>query len=182
MKRRTFYHLSLSFPFLVLIVSWAITALTGGVDQFYQSAPALSFAAGMFSFFAISGVIWGPLYMWMVIVMLIWSWGRRTEEVRQLYMLSPVLLAGSMGIPALIFDPTSSGRFLAEGFLRMNNLGFVVPILMGESGEEPVYIGLAWLFMAAICIVVGYAFVGTVVWIERGLTRRGKFKDESFAS
>ena len=178
MKRRTFYHISLLFPYLVLLVSAAITALANGFDLFTQADPALNFVAGMFSFFAIAGIIWGPLYTWMVIVMLIWSRGRRTADVRQLYMLSPVLLACSMGIPALVVDPASSGRFVAEGFLRMNNMGFAIPILVGESGEEPLYIGVAWLFMAAICLVVGYTFVGIVTWVEGRFTRRGWFKEE----
>ena len=177
-KRRTFYHLSLSVPYVVLIISGVITALANGFDLFTQADPAMSVVIGVFSFFTIAGVIWGPLYTWMVVVMLIWSRGRRTEDVRRLYLLSPVLLACSMGIPVLATDPASSGRLLAEGFLRMNNMGFAISFLMGEPGEEPLYIGIAWLFMAAICLVVGYAFVGIMVWVEGMLEKRGKFRQE----
>jgi hypothetical protein len=179
MKRRTFYHLSLAIPYLALIVSGAVTFLASGFDVFtdtFGSSPGIFI--GVTAFFTVAGIVWGPLYTWMVIVMLLWGRKRSTDDIRRLYLLSPFLLACSMGLPALVIDPGSSGRLFAEGILRMNNMGFAIPVLFGEVSEEPLYIGMAWLFMAAICIVVGYAFVGTVVWIERGLTKRGKFKDE----
>ena len=180
MKRRTFYKLSLSIPYLVLIVTGAITYLANGLDIFNEAPdPSLGIFIGVMAFFTIAGIIWAPLYTWMVIVMLIWGRGRSTDDIRRLYMLSPFLLACSMGIPVLIMDPATSGKFLLEGILRMNNMGFAVPILLQNiDAEMSSVIGVAWLFMAAICIVVGYVFVGIMVWIERRMTARGKFKDE----
>ena len=84
-----------------------------------------------------------------------------------------------MGIPALAVDPASSGRLLAEGFLRMNNIGFAIPVLFGDSSEESLYIGMAWLFMAAICMVVGYLFVGIVLLVERWLLAGGVLKEDA---
>jgi hypothetical protein len=58
-------------------------------------------------------------------------------------------------------------------------MGFAVPALFSNSDPEMgSVIGFAWLFMAVICIVVGYIFVGIAMWIERGLSKRGKFKEE----
>jgi hypothetical protein len=179
-KRRTFYHLSLAIPYFTLIVSGAFTYFADGFNIF-NDVPnsALSIVTGVIVFYTIAGVIWAPLYTWMVIVMLLWSRGKSTDDIRRLYMLSPVLLACSMGIPVLITDPATSGKFLLEGILRMNNMGFAIPGLLGESSPESAYMGLAWLFMAAISIVVGYVFVGIMIWVERGLMKRGKFKNET---
>ncbi len=180
MKRRTFYHLSLAIPYLALIVSGAVTFLSAGFDVFtdtFSSSPNIFI--GVTAFFAVAGIVWGPLYTWMVIVMLLWGRKRSTDDIRRLYLLSPLLLACSMGLPALVIDLESSGRLFAEGILRMNNMGFAIPVLFGEVSEEPLYIGMAWLFMAGICIVVGYAFVGIMVWVENRMSKRGKFKEES---
>lgn len=178
MKRRTFYHLSLLAPYLLLAIAVALTYLANGFDIFTTSSEP-NLLMRMMIFFAFSGIVWGPLYTWMVIVMLFWGRGRSTDEIRRMYLLSPVLLACSMGIPLLITDPATSGRFLLEGILRMNNMGFAIPSLLGRFSQDSTYIGAAWLFMAAICIVVGYTFVGIVVWVERSMKQRGKFKDES---
>jgi hypothetical protein len=180
-KRRTFYQLSLAIPYLALVVSGALTYLADGLNVFSDpSVPPLNLLTGVVTFFTFAGIVWGPLYTWMVIVMLIWGRGRSTDNIRRLYLLSPVLLACSMGIPVLITDPAAAGKFLLEGILRMNNMGFAVPILLRNAETDmPMVIGVTWLFMAAICIVVGYAFVGIMVWIERVLQKRGKFKDET---
>jgi hypothetical protein len=37
---------------------------------------------------------------------------------------------------------------------------------------------LAWGFMAALCIVIGYAFVGGALLIERAMERRELFIEE----
>jgi hypothetical protein len=179
-KRRTFYQLSLSFPYLVLIISGVFTYFADGLNIFNDVPDsALSLFIGVMVFYTISGIVWGPLYTWMVIVMLIWGRGKSTEEVRRLYLLSPVLLACAMGIPVLITDPATSGRFFLEGILRMNNMGFAVPPLLSQGYQESSsMIGFAWLFMAAISIVVGYAFVGIALWLERILAKRGRFKEE----
>ena len=180
-KRRTFYHLSLSIPYLTLVISGAFTLLANGFDFFNDVPdPSMGILAGIMVFYTVAGIIWGPLYTWMVVVMLIWSRGRSTEDVRRLYLLSPVLLACAMGLPVLVIDPATAGKFLLEGILRMNNMGFAVPTLLNETEREmSSVIGISWLFMAVICIVVGYMFVGVMVWIERVLAKRGKFKDEA---
>lgn len=180
MKRRTFYHLSLLLPYIVLVISLAVAFLTGAIDDFFSSPSALGVFAGVVAFFAFSGILWGPLYTWMVIVMLIWSRGRNTDDIRFLYFLSPVLLACSMGIPAISVSLPTSIFFLIDGFLRINNLGFVSSVLLKDMDQDMFFgVSFSWAFMAVICLVVGYAFVGVVVWIEHVLTRRGFFKDET---
>jgi hypothetical protein len=182
-KRRTFYQLCLSFPYLLLIVSGVFTYFADGFNIFNDVPDSgLSILTGVMVFYTIAGIVWGPLYTWMVIVMLIWGRGRSTNDIRRMYLLSPVLLACSMGIPVLITDPASSGMFLLEGILRMNHMAFVVPafISQGQGHEEySSVIGFAWLFMAAISILVGYIFVGIAMGLERVLTKRGKFKEET---
>jgi hypothetical protein len=180
-KRRTFYQLSLALPYLLLIVTGAFTYFADGFNIFNDVPDSgLSIVIGMMVFYTIAGIVWGPLYTWMVVVMLLWGRGKSTEEVRRLYLLSPVLLACSMGVPVLITDPASSGRFFLEGILRMNNLGFAVPAIITQGYEESSsVIGFAWLFMAVISILVGYIFVGIAMWLERILTKRGKFKEET---
>jgi hypothetical protein len=65
------------------------------------------------------------------------------------------------------------------GILHMNNLDFIMPVLLDNySVEQSLAIVLAWAFMAALCIVIGYAFVGGALLIERALKRRGLFVEE----
>jgi len=79
----------------------------------------------------------------------------------------------------VVFSMPDSLYFLIDGFFRVNNMGYVATSLLKnyETDMAP-YVFVMWFFMAAICIVVGYVFVGIVVWIERGMLKRGKFKDE----
>jgi hypothetical protein len=180
MKRRTFYHLSLLLPYIALAFSLAFAFLTNALDNFFSSLSSLEIFAGVLAFFGFSGIIWGPLYTWMVIVAWVWGRKRKFEEVRLLYLLSPVLLACSMGIPVLILEPLDAGKFLLEGILRINNLGFAVPVFVRYMSEEtPLIFGVMWLFMAVLCLVIGYAFVGIVLWIEKILSKRGLLKDET---
>jgi len=181
MKRRTFYHLTLLLPYVALVFSVGFVFLTSALDNLFSSPSSLEFFAGLVAFFAITGIVWGPLYTWMVIVMLIWSRGRKTEEVRLLYLLSPALLACSMGIPAVTMSMPYSLYFLLDGFLRMNNMGYVSSALLRDLRNFDTAAGMfaVWFFMAGICIVVGYAFVGTVVWFEKMLRKQGRLKDES---
>jgi uncharacterized membrane protein YhdT len=44
--------------------------------------------------------------------------------------------------------------------------------------ETPVVFGMAWLFMAAICLMIGYIFVGVTLWVEKVMSKRGMFKDD----
>lgn len=180
MKRRTFYHLSLLLPYLALAISLGFAFITNAMDSFLSSPSSFDVFIGVLAFFGLSGVIWGPLYTWMVIVMLIWSRGRKTEDVRLMYLLSPVLLACSMGIPVLILEPVDSSKYLLGGILRINNLGFAVPVFVRYLADEtPMVLGVAWLFMAVICLVIGYVFVGVVLWVEKIMLKRGMFKDEA---
>ena len=130
-------------------------------------------------FFALSGIIWAPLYTWMVIILLFWARGKSAGEVRGLYLLSPLILACSMGIPALLVNAPYSGRFLLSGFMRMYNLDFMLPALFKEADtEQGLSIGLAWIFMGGLSVVIGYVFVGGVILIERALLKRNAFLDE----
>ena len=91
-----------------------------------------------------------------------------------MYLLSPVLLGCSTGILVLIIDPLNSGKFLLAGILNMNNMGFAVPVLLNNMNREAsLGIGISWLFAAMICMVIGYVFVGFVLWLERALMKRG---------
>ena len=176
-KRKTFYHLSLSLPYIALLISVAFTYLAEGFDVF--SSPSPGFVTGTFMFFTFSAVIWAPLYTWMVVVMLLWGRGRTETEIRTLYLLSPALLSGAMGIPALLVGLPESGLFLLWGFIHMNHLDFVTPILLKEySPDDAMAIGLVWGFMAVLCLVIGYAFVGCGLLLERVMYRRGFFQEE----
>ena len=178
MKRKTFYHLSLFIPYLVLIVAGGFAYLVDGFN-FFNSTDPPDILLGTVYFFLVSGVIWGPLYTWMVIVFLLWSRGRDADQVRTLYLFSPVVLACSMGIPVLLLEIPGSARFFLWGFLRMNHMDFIFPTLLDTLDQEmALSMGAAWAFMALICTLVGYVFVGLAVWIERIMVRRGSFKDE----
>jgi len=177
-KRKTFYHISLCFPYLALALAAASIYLTDGFD-FFTSANAPGILLGTMYFFLVSAIIWGPLYTWMVVVFLIWGWKRDANQVRQLYLLSPLVLAGAMGIPVLIVDLPTSLVFLLGGFLELNHMGHVMSWLFEEYRlEMSMSVAAAWFFMALICVVIGYAFVGIVLWVERGLKRSGRFKGE----
>ena len=179
MKRRMFYHLSLLLPYIALAFSLAFSLLTGAIESFYDVPSSLGVITGVVVFFGFSGIIWAPLYTWMVVIAWVWSRGRKIEEVRQLYLLSPVLLACSMGIPTLLIEPEGAGSFLLEGILRINNLGFAVPVFIRSiDSETSLVLGVAWLIMAVLCLVIGYAFVGGVLWVEKVLSKRGLLKDE----
>jgi hypothetical protein len=68
---------------------------------------------------------------------------------------------------------------LLLGFLYMNRMDFIRPILFKDYQQEQILTaGLVWAFMAAICIVVGYMFVGIVLMIEKAMKRRDFFKEE----
>jgi hypothetical protein len=119
----------------------------------------------------------------MVIVMLFWGRGKRANEVRTMYLLSPVLLACSMGIPAFLFFIDSSAMLLSWGFLHLANLDSVTRVLFKDSAfEESLTAGVAWGFMAVTCIVVGYLFVGVVLLVERVLKRYNLFRGEEDAA
>jgi hypothetical protein len=179
-KRRIFYHLSLSLPYISLGIGGAFTYFTNGLDVFNEVPPfSLNVLAGMMIFFTVSAIIWGPLYTWMVIAMLFWGRGKTTDTIRRMYILSPLLLACSMGLPALLVGVPDSGLFILWGFLHMNHLDFVIPFLFKNyDQEQSLSIGLAWAFMAAICVVIGYTFVGIALLIERTLEKQNLFKLE----
>jgi hypothetical protein len=130
-------------------------------------------------FFMLSAILWAPLYTWMVVVMLLWGRGKAADEVRTLYLLSPALLACAMGFPAVLVGMPGSALMMLWGILHMNNLDFIMPVFLDNySVEQSLAIVLAWGFMAALCIVIGYAFVGGALLIERALKQRGLFIEE----
>jgi hypothetical protein len=115
----------------------------------------------------------------MVVVMLFWGRGKKTDEVRTLYLLAPVLLASAMGFPALLVGMPASGLFLLWGVLHMNNLDSIMPVFFENySVDQSLSVGLAWAFMASLCIVIGYTFVGSALLIERAMRKQGLFKEE----
>ncbi|HLF74003.1 MAG TPA: hypothetical protein VI524_06645 [Anaerolineales bacterium] len=178
MKRKTFYHLSLLLPYLALVLSGVLTYFANGFDPF-ASGDTPGVFLGVLFFFSVTGAIWGPLYTWMVVAMLFWGRGKSADAIRRMYLLSPLLLACSMGLPALLVGMPHAGTFLLWGVLRMNNLEFVVPILFDNYlQEQSLSIGLAWALMAALSIVIGYVFVGMALLIERLMKERGLFKGE----
>jgi hypothetical protein len=178
MKRRTFYQISLSFPYIALILSGGLTYLVSGFD-FSASSNSPGILLGSIFFYSVSAIVWGPLYTWMVVVILIWGRGKNTDEIRRLYLLSPVLLACAMGIPVLLISLFDSAVLLFLGFLHLNNLDFIIPVLFEDyQQEQALTAGLIWAFMAGICIIVGYMFVGIVLLVEKAIKKRGLFKEE----
>jgi hypothetical protein len=177
-KRRTFYHLSLSLPYIALLLSGAFIYLVQGSDPFSSSSTP-GILGGVLLFFTLSSILWAPLYTWMVAVMLFWGRGKTEDEVRTLYLLSPIILACAMGIPALLVDMPGSGMLVLWGVLHMNHLDFVIPALFKNfSMQDSLSVGFTWAFMAALCILIGYIFVGCVLLIEREMNRRGLFREE----
>ncbi len=115
----------------------------------------------------------------MVVVMLFWGRSKSADEIRILYLLSPFLLACAMGFPVLLISLPESGRFMLWGILRMGNLDFLMPVFFENFYLEMLLsLGLAWAFMAALCVVIGYTFVGGVLLMERAMRRRGLFREE----
>lgn len=169
--------MSLLLPYVALLISGVLTYADG--FRLFADTPVLPFLTAIPVFFSFSAVIWGPLYTWMVIVMLIWGRSRSIEEIRRLYILSPCLLAGSMGYPALLVDLRMSMLLLVGGFLQINNMGYVAARLFeGFERENMLVIGTAWFVMAAMCLGVGYIFVGIALWLERLMNQRGWLKEE----
>lgn len=157
----------------------AFVYLVEGVDYFIALGPSPSILSGVLAFFTLSATIWAPLYTWTVLVMLFWGRDKKTAEIRTLYVLSPILLACAMGVPALLIGIPDSGMLLLWGILHLNHLDFLMPALLENYvGEQSLTVGLVWAFMAALCVVIGYAFVGCVLLIERALQRRGLFIKE----
>ncbi len=181
MKRKTFYHLSLLLPFIVLLISGAFTYYVEGLDFFSSpSQPGVvGVLIGILAFFTLSALLWAPLYMWLIVVMLFWARGKTADEVRNLYLLSPALLAAAMGFPALLVSMPGSGLMMLWGLLHVNNMDFIMPVFFDDySVEQSLSVILVWGFMAALCLVIGYAFVGCVLLIERAMKRRGLFLEE----
>ena len=176
MKRKTFYHLSLSLPYVLLLISGAFTYYVEGLDFF--SSPSQPGAVGVFlgilAFFTLSAILWAPLYTWLVVVMLFWGRGKPADEVRKMYLLSPTLLAAAMGFPALLVSMPGSGLMMLWALLHLHNMDFIMPVFFDDySVEQSLSVVVVWAFMAVLCLVIGYAFVGCVLLIERTMKRRG---------
>jgi hypothetical protein len=179
-KRKTFYYISLSLPYLALILCGGLLffAYELGID-FPQLGGLPGFFFGMVAVFAASAFIWGPLYTWMVLAVLFWSRGKTANEIRSMYLFSPILLGCSMGIPAVFVDLRSSAILLIGGILRAINLDFILRSLIEENAiQEAIFIGVVWALMAATCLIVGYAFVGIALLIEKMMKQRGMFGAE----
>jgi hypothetical protein len=173
-KRKTFYYISLSLPYLVLILGGALLFLATALGIDWSMLGGLpGFFFGIVASFSVSAIIWGPLYTWMAVVMLFWGRGKNANEVRNMYLFLPVVLGCAMGIPAAFVDLRSSAALLAFGVLRVFNLDSIAPTLFKNySFEESLVTSLAWALMAAVCLIVGYIFVGMVLLIEKVMKRR----------
>jgi hypothetical protein len=183
-KRKTFYHIALSLPYIALIFSgaFAFSLYAAGFNpSFFGETQSgwLGVLIGTVLFFLTGGIVWGPLYTWLVVALLFWGRGKNADEVRSMYLLSPILLGCAMGIPILFIDIRHSMMLLLWGFLHMANMDFSAPaFLKNESLEASLAVGVIWGMLAAICVVVGYVFVGIAVLIEKVLKRRGLFTVE----
>ena len=165
-------------------VAARLTFLAYGIGSAWEAFPngLLGGLTSAIAFFSMSAIIWGPLYTWMVIVMLFWGRGKNADEVRKAYLLLPLLLACSMGIPALFFYRDGSVLLLSWGFLHLAHLDSMAPVLLKDySFEQALGVSVGWAIMAAVCIVVGYMFVGVILLIEQVLKRRNLFKAEEDA-
>ncbi len=180
MKRKTFYYISLSLPYIALVFSGALSLVAYEFGFNWESPSGLfDILVGTVFFFSVSAIFWGPLYTWMAIVVLLWGIGKRADEVRRLVLLSPVLLGCSMGIPVFFVDLHGSAMMLIGGFLHMANLDFIARSLFEDYAfETSIGIGVAWAMMAGVCLVVGYMFVGIALLIERFMKRWNLFKEE----
>jgi hypothetical protein len=62
----------------------------------------------------------------------------------------------------------------------MNHLDFVMPVFFRNYyHEQALGTTVSWVFMAATSVVIGYAFVGVALLIERALQRRNLFIEEN---
>jgi hypothetical protein len=178
-KRKTFYHLALLLPYSALLVSVAFVSASG--FTFFEDPPAsASFLIKIILFFTFSAIIWAPFYTWMALALLFWGRGKRTNEIRRMYLLSPILLGCAMGLPVLVVDIRNSTLLLFWGFLRIANLDFIQrPFLESSALEEPFAIGVIWMLIAALCTGVGYGFVGFAWLIEWGMKKRKWFEEDN---
>jgi hypothetical protein len=161
------------------LISGVFVYLTADLDVFSSPGSSPGILTGTLLFFTLSAMLWAPLYTWMVIVMLFWGRGKTDREIRTLYLLVPVLLACAMGFPALLVDLPGTVLFLLWGILRANHLDFFTPVLLEYySIDQALSVSAAWAFMAALCIVIGYTFVGCALLVERVIQRRGLFQEE----
>lgn len=177
MKRKTFYQISLLLPYLALLAAVLFTLAKG--LPFWETPTSPSFLTGIVLAFAFASIVWAPLYTWMVLVILFWGRGKSADEIRRMYLLSPILFGFAMGTPVLLVDLRSSMILLIWGFLRLANLQLIAPVFLEKySLEEPFFVSVAWALMAAVCLAVGYAFVGIVLFVETAMKRGNLFKAE----
>jgi hypothetical protein len=170
MKRKTFLRLTLLIPYLALGASFAVSAPIGNIFDFSYTD---NFLVNVLIFFTVSAIIWGPLYTWIVVVLLLWSIGRSEHEIYQAYLLSPLILAGSMGIPASLIDLPQAGMVMLWGFLYSARMEFFMRYLFPYfTGEYAAYFAALIFMMGTLCLVVGYAIVLPVTWLDRALRKR----------
>src|SRR5512145_2805610 len=127
-------------------MSGAFTYVEQGPDLFSSPSPR-GILSGLLMFFTLTAILWAPLYTWMVLAMLIWGRGKKADEVRTLYLLSPALLACAMGFPALLAGMPGSGLMMLWGILHMSNLDFIMPVFFDDySVEQSLAVVLVWAF------------------------------------
>jgi hypothetical protein len=170
MKRKTFLRLTLPVPYLALGATFAVSATVGGIFDFSYSN---SFLINLLVVFTTSAIVWGPLYTWMVLVLLLWSIGRSENEIYRVYFLAPLILAGSMGLPASLMDLPQAGMVILWGILHSARMEFFMRFIFPNfDGEYALYFATAIFMMGTLCILIGYAFVLPITWVDRALRKR----------
>ena len=176
MKRKSFYHLSLAVPYLALMLSGGITYFGNPTNPF---DPPPNVLLGLMAFFTGAAVVWAPFYTWMVVVLLFWARDKTAAQVKRTYLLTPLILACSLGLPVMAIDLISTRMLVIGGLTRLLNLDFLLPTLLRNVDvEQSLSAGFVWIVVATICLVIGYIFVGIILLIERELQKRQTFRDE----
>lgn len=167
MKRKNFFRLSLLVPYLVLAVTAVISLsslATVSVDTWLINVTTV---------FTFSAIFWAPLYTWMTVVLWLWSIGKSEAEIYRVYALSPFILASAMGIPVTLFSMPEGGIMIVWGILHTLHFDNLARYLFPDFNGEYM-VGLAGLIvvMGGISVLIGYLFVGLMVWIDRVLQKR----------
>lgn len=168
MKRTTYYRLSLLLPYLVL----GLTAIIS-IPLYETVADSENWLLIALFAFTISAIIWGPLYTWVVVTLLLWGIRRSEKEIRFSLLLAPLMLAAGMGIPTAIMDVNTTGALILWNFLHSIHAEHLLPSFFPYfKTEDPMIFMVAMLMMGGICIMVGYPFVLLVLGFDRVLTRK----------
>jgi hypothetical protein len=109
----------------------------------------------------------------MAVVLWLWSIGKSEAEIYRVYALSPFILASAMGIPVTLFSMPEGGIMIVWGILHVLNIDNLLRYFFPHFNGE-FMLGLAGLnmVMGGITVLIGYLFVGFMLWIDRILQKR----------